>query len=114
MDSDPFWRWFDRLHRADFAATLFGLVFDWRPYAAALVGWFVSFFSLPAISLWPPAVIWIASLACGAFISIMYIGLSLALRKRDERASANSIVHEPDIEDTIRASANSIVHEPDI
>lgn len=109
MGSESFWRWFDRLGRVDFAGNLLSLIFDWKPYAAALLGWLVSFFSLPAISLWSPAVIWIASLACGAFVSIMYIGLSLVLGKHSsskkhavnngiERADANWIVHEPNID----------------
>jgi hypothetical protein len=98
MGSDSFWRWFDRLHRADFAGTLLSLVFDWKTYAAGLIGWLVSLFGLPAISLWSPAVIWIASLACGAFVSIMYVGLSLALGKRNKRIDADGSVYEPNID----------------
>jgi hypothetical protein len=43
-NSEEFWRWFDRLARADFAGTLIGLLVDWRPWVPTVGAFLISFF----------------------------------------------------------------------
>ena len=81
MAGKGFWHWYDRGARVDFGATLLALIFDWKPWVFGFGSSAVTFIGTANQGRDPWAV-WLAALAAGAFVAVIFI--AVRLRKSSE------------------------------
>jgi hypothetical protein len=81
MESETFWRWFDRGARVDFAATIVNWFFDWKTYALGAVGAIVGAI-LPKLDNWSSTAIFLVMLAAFAVVALLYLAFCVLLDRR--------------------------------
>jgi hypothetical protein len=90
MESETFWRWFDRGARVDFAATIVSWFFDWKTYALGAVGAIVGAI-LPKLDNWPFTAIFLVMLVAFAVVALLYLAFCVFL----DRRAANRKIERP-------------------
>jgi hypothetical protein len=87
------WRWYDRGARVDFGATLLSLVLDWKTWILGLGSSAVTFIGT-ANQGWDPWAVWLAALAAGAFVAVIF--LAVRLRKSSVPGASNRALSKSD------------------
>jgi hypothetical protein len=95
MAGKGFWRWYDRGSRVDFGATLLSLVLDWKTWILSLGSSAVTFIGT-ANQGWDPWAVWLAALAAGAFVAVIFI----AVRLRGKSSVTGTVNSAPSKQDT--------------